>query len=162
MGRLHALFLAIVATTSAAGWASGVPVEPDYEPGKLDVLELEMYLSKGLTAQVIAIAGQPVTLGDGITTSTEPFHTAPDGAAVFAADDNPNTTNNNNPGGWIYVSNSEADNHQGGVGAITFNAQGDVIGYQRLLTGTNRNCNGGKTDWNTWISCEGRFYVIVC
>lgn len=43
-------------------------------------------------------------------------------------------------GGWYYVSNSE--NSSGGVGSIRFNAQGQVIGYKRDLTGTSRNCGG--------------------
>ena len=112
---------------------------------------MEMYLSRGLTSKVIATAGTPMSYANGIK-STAPFHIEPDGAAVF--DD----TRGDNPGGWIYVSNSEADNGQGGVGAITFNAEGNVMDYKMLLTGTNRNCNGGKTDWNTWISCEGKCF----
>ena len=52
------------------------------------------------------------------------------------------------------MSNSEVEGGGGGVGAITFDKNGKVIGYRRLLTGTERNCNGGKTDWGAWISCE--------
>ena len=44
------------------------------------------------------------------------FHYKPDGAAVFAGSD----------GGWVYVSNSESSS-DGGVGAIYFNSQGEVI-----------------------------------
>jgi Bacterial protein of unknown function (DUF839) len=29
-----------------------------------------------------------------------------------------------------------------------------VRNYKTLLTGTSRNCNGGRTPRNTWISCE--------
>ena len=128
---------------------SEVPIPAAYEPGRLDVFQLEMYLSRGLTSKVIATAGSHVTYANAIK-SAAPFHIEPDGAAVFEDD-----SAGNNPGGWIYVSNSEGDNGQGGVGAITFNADGDIIDYKMLLTGTNRNCNGGKTDWNAWISCEG-------
>lgn len=53
---------------------------------------------------------------------------------------------------WIYVSNSEVEN--GGVGAITFDINGEVINYDMLLRGTHLNCGGGKTYWNTWVSCE--------
>lgn len=50
------------------------------------------------------------------------------------------------------MSNSEVD--QGGVGAITFDTKGDIINYEMILRGTHRNCGGGKTYWNTFISCE--------
>jgi len=53
---------------------------------------------------------------------------------------------------WIYVSNAEVSN--GGVGAITFNGNGDVIDYKMIMTGTSTNCGGGKTYWGTWVSCE--------
>jgi hypothetical protein len=55
---------------------------------------------------------------------------------------------------WIYLQNSESSSGAGGVGAITFNSNGNAIDYKMLLTGTSRNCGGGKTYWNTWISCE--------
>jgi secreted PhoX family phosphatase len=29
-----------------------------------------------------------------------------------------------------------------------------VIAYKRILTETTRNCGGGKTFWNTWMTCE--------
>jgi len=123
--------------------------QPTYQPGNLEVFELDIYLSKGLTVKNIAIAGEKVTYFDG-TKSKEPFHTDPDGAATFVDE------SASNPGGWVYVSNSETDFKKGGVGAVKFDAKGNVIDYRMVLTGTTRNCNGGKTDWNTWISCEGR------
>ena len=119
----------------------------EYDPGNLNVYEKEMWLSKGLEIRLIATAGEPVVYGNG-TKSPIDFHYDPDGAAVFA-DERPDT---NNPGGWVYVSNSEDE--PGGVGAIYFDADGNIIEYKMLLTGTVWNCNGGKTDWDTWISCE--------
>ena len=43
---------------------------------------------------------------------------------------------------------------RGGVGSITFDCRGEVIDYRMVLNGTTANCGGGRTPWNTWISCE--------
>lgn len=118
-----------------------------YQPGNLNVFDQDMYLSQGLTTKLIAVTGQQVQYSNGAV-STAVMHAEPDGAAVFA-DERPE-----NVGGWVYVSNSEVEGGGGGVGGFTFDANGNVIDYRRLLTGTERNCNGGKTQWNTWISCE--------
>ena len=72
------------------------------------------------------------------------WHAAPDGGAVFATDDN----------GWIYVSNSEMEHEVGGVGALRFDHNGKIVDAYSILTRTNRNCAGGHTPWQTWLSCE--------
>jgi len=83
--------------------------------------------------------------------STIPFHKRPDGAATFAVPEE----YGENEGGWIYVTNSEGEEvGSGGVFAVTFDKTGNVIGYRNLLNKTTMNCSGGKTPWNTWISCE--------
>lgn len=71
------------------------------------------------------------------------WHKAPDGGACFAADD----------GGWVYVSNCESKS-VGGAGALRFAADGTVTQAYRVLDGTRRNCSGGATPWQTWLSCE--------
>lgn len=93
-------------------------------------------LPAGFTSRIVAHSGQ--------TISSYRWHAAPDGGATFAAPD----------GGWIYVSNSELDNQAGGVGALRFNAAGDVVDAYPILQHTNRNCAGGHTPWQTWLSCE--------
>jgi hypothetical protein len=98
-----------------------------FVPGLLSVMEGELLMSKGLTSQLIATSGMPVQYADG-TLSGINFHAWPDGAGTFI-DMRPS-----NPNGWIYVSNSEHE--QGGVGAITFNSQGQIIDYRMILTGT--------------------------
>ena len=57
-----------------------------------------------------------------------------------------------NDGGWYYVSNSEGTT--GGVGTLRFDSTGNVIGYNRTLTTTSKNCGGGLTFWDTWVTCE--------
>ncbi|CAJ1947303.1 unnamed protein product [Cylindrotheca closterium] len=114
-----------------------------YVPGKLTRNQNGLLLSRGLRSRIIARTNDRVRLANG-SNSRDRFHGEPDGAAVFP-DSN---------GGWIYVSNSEENGGRGGVGAIYFNRNGDVVDYKMLLRGTTRNCSGGKTPWNTWVSCE--------
>jgi len=129
------------------------PVYVEYIPGLL--VDSPKYpglkLSTGLDCQQIAESGKLVKLnGRQNSYSKDYFHTRPDAAGVFL---DPRRKNN---GGWIYVSNSEGDSPEAGVGAITFDAQGNIIDYTRVIPNgvTSKNCGGGKTPWNTWISCE--------
>ena len=106
-------------------------------------------LSNGLSARPIAEAGERVKLADG-TESELKFHQLPDGAAVF-----PSKKDN----GWLYVSNAENDKSgddwdHGGVGVLEFNSDGQVTAYYKIASGTKRNCGGGATPWNSWITCE--------
>ncbi len=96
-------------------------------------------LPPGYTSRVVAISGEPVLDSSGYL-----WHDAPDGGAVFETSD----------GGWIYVSNSELPNGNGGVGAIRFDSAGQIVDSYSILTGTSRNCAGGATPWRTWLSCE--------
>lgn len=77
------------------------------------------------------------------------WHGASDGSATYALDD----------GGWILVSNSEIPGEVegrgvGGASAIRFRSDGSIADAYRILEGTRFNCSGGKTPWNTWLSCE--------
>lgn len=72
------------------------------------------------------------------------WHAAPDGGATFATVD----------GGWCYVSNSEMADGQGGAGSLRFDKAGNLLDAYSILNNTSRNCAGGPTPWNTWLSCE--------
>jgi hypothetical protein len=133
-----------------------------YRPGKLTTFKDDLLLSEGLDAKLIATAGEFVNDKDG-NPSNIPFHGRPDAGATFP-DHRPG-----NLEGWVYVSNSEMKaKGEGGVGAITFDKHGNIIDYRMILEGSTWNCGGGKTPWNTWVSCEespahmkeGRIYQV--
>ena len=115
-----------------------------YVPGDLSQPCNGLMLSRGMDCRLLATAGQFVQYDTGGKSSIR-MHAKADGAAVI-----PHPTD----GGWYYTSNSEVDNKDGGVGTLRFNAAGEVIGYSMDLEGTSRNCGGGKTYWDTWVTCE--------
>lgn len=95
-------------------------------------------LPEGFQSRVIATSREAVG-------STEyVWHSDPDGGATFAQPD----------GGWIYVSNDEGNNGRGGVSMVRFDRDANVIDARSILQGTSRNCAGGPTPWDTWLSCE--------
>ena len=94
---------------------------------------------EGFTVRAVARSGTPPVLG-----GTYAWHTFPDGGATY---ERPS-------GGWIYVSNSELPAGAGGCGALVFDPDGTVVDAYSILSNTASNCAGGKTPWNTWLSCE--------
>jgi len=99
-------------------------------------------LPAGFFSRIVARTRREVIPGRGYA-----WHLAPDGGATFETED----------GGWIYVSNSEfpaVGPSTGGVGALRFDGDGNLIDAYSILSGTTSNCAGGPTPWGTWLSCE--------
>ena len=118
-----------------------------FKLGQITVDSLGLRLSTGLSAKILARAGEPMLFTSPERKSINSllkFHTNPDGAAVFPLED----------GGWIYISNAENESRKGGVFGVEFDSNGRVRDYVQRLNGTTRNCSGGKTPWNSWVSCE--------
>lgn len=129
------------ARTSTTGTTTPPSTGTTTPPGPLGALGEPdangLRLPEGFTSRIVATSGDEVE-GTGYT-----WHGNPDGGATFAVEG----------GGWVYVSNSE-EGETGGVSMVRFEADGTIAEAARILDGTDVNCAGGATPWDTWFSCE--------
>ncbi|MCX2979957.1 DUF839 domain-containing protein [Halieaceae bacterium IMCC14734] len=128
----------LLSTTVLGSAANGPASPPGYGPLKPSNVP-GLLLPDGFTGRIVARSQQVVLPGSEFV-----WHSAPDGGACFPADN----------GGWIYVSNSELRNSRGGASSIRFDRDGNIVDAYPILRGTERNCAGGATPWQTWLSCE--------
>ena len=154
MDRRHFLRMSILATSASAAVPSAVfasssgrrdvavPGDSPYGPLSETPDANGLLLPAGFTSRIVAIGGDPV--GD----TTYNWHPFPDGAATF----------DDGEGGYYYVCNSEVMDFMapaaGGVSAIHFGPDGEILDAYRILEGSNSNCAGGPTPWGTWLSGE--------
>lgn len=133
---------------------SAAPRTPGYGPLVDDPQGL-LSLPDGFRYRVLARQGE-TRLDSG-----EPSPSDPDGAAAFARDG----------GGTVLVVNHEISGDEpfrvphaeglvydpaahGGTTTLTVGPDGDVLGHAVSLAGTLNNCAGGRTPWETWLTCE--------
>jgi uncharacterized protein len=139
---LRAGLASVALVPGQRGWRDALAAGEGHEAGPYGPLSAPdahgLCLPAGFSARLLGVSGERVSGTD------YRWHGAPDGGACFGVAG----------GGWVYVSNAELESRAGGAGALRFDARGEPTGGYTILHGTSRNCAGGPTPWQTWLSCE--------
>lgn len=123
-------------------------VAGDFSQGKLSS-DAKLHISNGLTCNVVAETGKNIALTNR-RISERLFHDAPDAAGVIRK---PKSDH------YFYMSNVEKNEpgdayDKGGVGVLEFNANGEVVAYEKIANHLKRPCGGGLTPWGSWVLGE--------
>ncbi|MGW2850349.1 alkaline phosphatase PhoX, partial [Streptomyces sp. NPDC001274] len=143
-GAFSELFAGTAAARGHAGYGPLVP-DPD---GLLD-------LPKGFRYRVLSREGGPLRSGQGLVPSNH------DGMAAFAGrHGHVHLVRNheNRVTARIPVPVVEGLTYdpmgKGGCTALELDGRNNVLGERVAIAGTAVNCAGGRTPWNTWLTCE--------
>lgn len=143
-GAFSELFAGTAAAHGHAGYGPLVP-DPD---GLLD-------LPKGFRYRVLSREGDPLRSGEGRVPSNC------DGMAAFAGRRGHVRlvrNHENRVTAKIPVPTVEGLTYdpmgKGGCTALELDGRGDVLSERVAIAGTAVNCAGGRTPWDTWLTCE--------
>ena len=153
-GTLGIVVTGSVAAIAAPEAAAQVSRDAGYGPLVPDPAGL-LALPAGFSYQVVAQSG--VTKLD----SGEPTPSDPDGTACFR----------DGRRGFVLINNHEIGGGEpfgvptlagltydpgahGGTTNVVTDANGKRVGEYVSLAGSHNNCAGGRTPWNTWLTCE--------